>query len=292
MTSSDSTSPDRRRRLLAALAHPDDETFGPGGTLALYAQRGVETHLICATRGEVGTVEPHMLQGHADIAALREAELRCAAQILGLSGLHILGYRDSGMPGTEDNRHPQALARADEEEVAARLTHLIREIRPQVVITFDPIGGYRHPDHIAIHRATVRAFHAAADASLYPDGPPAYQPQKLYYHTFSRAFLRLAVRVMPLFGRDPSKWGRNEDIDLADIAEVDFPQHVRIDFRPAAELKRRASACHASQGGPPTGGVMGLIFRLTGGKEGFMRAYPPAEPHLREADLFDGVVIP
>jgi LmbE family N-acetylglucosaminyl deacetylase len=278
-----------RRRLLAVLAHPDDESFGPGGTLALYAQRGVEVHLACATRGEVGSAPEELLAGHADVGALREHELRCAAKHLGLASVHFLGYRDSGMPGSPDNQHPRALAAAPLDEVAAQVAHLIRQIRPQVVITFDPMGGYRHPDHIAIHRATLEAFQASSDPARFPGGPPAFRPNKLYYHTFDRRFLRLAVRMMRLFGRDPTRFGRNADIDLADIASQDFPAHAHIDFREVAEIKARAAACHASQGSPPTSGIMGWFFRLAGGSETFMRAYPPAPPGLRETDLFEGV---
>lgn len=277
-------------RLLAVLAHPDDESFGPGGTLALYAHRGVEVHLACATRGEVGMVSDELLRGFRDVADLREHELRCAAGHLRLAGVHFLGYRDSGMPGSPDNRHPQALAAAPLDEVAAHVTHLIRRLRPQVVITFDPIGGYRHPDHIAIHRATVVAFEAAADAGRYPGGPAAYQPQKLYFHTFGRRFLRLAVRTLPLFGRDPHRFGRNADIDLTEIAAQDFPLHAFVSFREVSEVKARAAACHASQGGPPTSGLMGWFFRLAGGRETFMRAFPPAPPGLHETDLFENVL--
>jgi LmbE family N-acetylglucosaminyl deacetylase len=277
------------RRLLAVLAHPDDESFGPGGTLALYARRGVAVHLICATRGEVGTVEEKLLAGFPDIGALREAELRCAAAHLGLTNVTFLGYRDSGMPGSPDNQHPQALAAASQDEVVARLVPLFRRIRPQVVITFDPIGGYNHPDHIAIQRATLAAFQASAEAS-YPAAGPPYAPQKLYYSTFPRGFLRAAVRLMRLFRRDPRRFGRNQDIDLVEIARQDFPIHARINIRSVFEIKAQASACHASQGGGPPRGLVGALLQLTGSKEGFMRAFPPATGRVRETDLFDGVV--
>jgi len=92
------------------LAHPDDETFGMGGTLALYASQGVEVHLVCATRGEVGEMDPKLLEGFASIAERRESELCCAADMLGLKAVHFLDYRDSGMPGSPDNTHPMALA--------------------------------------------------------------------------------------------------------------------------------------------------------------------------------------
>lgn len=277
------------RRLLAVLAHPDDESFGPGGTLALYSHRGVEVHLACATRGEVGMVSEELLRGYADIGTLREHELRCAAGHLGLAGVHFLGYRDSGMPGSPDNDHPRALAAAPLDGVAAEVTHLMRRLRPQVVITFDPIGGYHHPDHIAIQRATQAAFEASGDGNRYPDGLLPHRPQKLYFHTFGRRVLRLAVRVMPLLGMDPRRFGRNADIDLAEVASQDFPLHAFIRFGPVAEAKARAAACHASQGGPPTSGLLGWLFRLAGGEETFMRAYPPAPPGLHETDLFEGV---
>ena len=120
----------RKRVLLAVLAHPDDESFGMGGTLALYAQRGVQVHLACATRGEAGSMDADCLEGFASVAERRVYELSCAAGILGLSGVHYLGYRDSGMPGSPDNQHPQALAAAPLEEVAGRVAHYIRLLRP------------------------------------------------------------------------------------------------------------------------------------------------------------------
>ena len=276
------------RRLLAVLAHPDDESFGPGGTLALYARRGVEVHLACGTRGELGSAPEELLAGYADVGALREHELKCAAKELGLSGVHLLGYRDSGMLGSPDNQHPRALAAAPLDEVAEQVAHLIREIRPQIVITFDPMGGYRHPDHMAVHRATLEAFHASGDPGRFPGGPPTFRPDKLYYSTFDRRFLRAAVRMMRLVGRDPSHFGRNGDIDLADIAAQDFPTHAHINIREVADVKSRAAACHASQGSPPASGIIGWFSRLLESSETFMRAYPPAPPGLREADLFEG----
>lgn len=275
--------------LLSVLAHPDDESFGMGGTLALYAERGVAVYLICATRGEVGEVVPEYLRDYPSIAELREAELRCAACHLGLAAVHFLGYRDSGMPGSPDNQHPQALVAAPLEEVASKIAHTIRVLKPQVVVTFDPIGGYRHPDHIHIHKATVKAFHMAADPDFDDELPP-FQPNKLYYHTISRRFLRWAVRVARLFGQDPSRWGKNQDIDLASLAVEDFPVHAEIKYRPVEQRKNAASACHASQGGGGLArGPFALLSRLIGGKDQFTRAYPPPEPDTLESDLFAGI---
>lgn len=274
---------------MAVLAHPDDETFGIGGTLALYARQGVSVHLVCATLGEAGSVSKEKMRGYATIAELREAELRCAAAHLGLTSVHLLGYRDSGMPGTEDNQHPHALMAASLDEVTARITHLIRGLRPQVVVTFDPIGGYRHPDHITIHRATVEAFKAAPDPNHYLDGLPPFRPQRLYLSTFSRRFLRVVVRGLELLGRDVHHFGRNADIDLADIASVDFPVHARVKIRSVAKVKATASECHSSQMDLTTSRFLGLIGRLGGATETYIRAYPPPSPGLRETDLFEGL---
>jgi LmbE family N-acetylglucosaminyl deacetylase len=277
------------RRLLAVLAHPDDESFGPGGTLALYARSGVDVHLICATNGEAGEVSPEMLHGYDHVGQLRLEELRCAASVLGLADVHLLGYRDSGMPGSPDNLHPEALAAAPTDEVAAKITTLIRQIRPQVVLTFDPQGGYHHPDHIAVHRATVEAFYTAGDPNQHSDRLPPYVPHKLYYHVMSHRFLRLLVFFLPIFGVDPHRWGRNADIDLVEITSHSFPIHARIDIRLVAEIKRKASACHKSQGGPSTSRLFSLLTRFLAGHETFMRAHPTAPKGLLERDLFEGL---
>lgn len=282
---------EQQRVLLAVLAHPDDETFGMGGTLAFYARRGVLVHLVCATRGEVGEMDERLLQGFTSIAERREYELRCAAEKLGLAGVHFLDYRDSGMPGSSDNKHPQALVAQPVEEVADKIRHYIRLLRPQVVVTFDPIGGYRHPDHIAVHNATVKAFDEAGDAEIHdPQGLPAYRPQKLYFHIIPHGWLRLAVRVMPLFGRNPRQFGINKDIDLVSIAEVDYPVHARINYRDVMQEREEATVCHESQGGSSlSNGPMGWLRRLFGAREVFMRSYPPAEKGVSEKDLFEGV---
>jgi LmbE family N-acetylglucosaminyl deacetylase len=183
------------------LAHPDDESFGMGGTLALYAAQGIQTHLVCATRGEAGDIDPQHMQGFDSAAELREGELRCAAGVLGLSSVHFLGYRDSGMPGSTHNQHPKALINAPTSDVAASISHYIRHLRPQVIVTFDPIGGYKHPDHIKVHEATLQAYHAAANEKI-DDGQPPHQADKLYYNVIPRRCC-LADKVFLLFSTDP-----------------------------------------------------------------------------------------
>ena len=274
--------------LLAVLAHPDDESFGLGGTLALYAHRGFSVYLVCATRGEVGTVDPEHMHGFKSIAELRESELRCAAEHLGLKDVFFLDYRDSGMPGTDDNKHPDAQVAHSVDEVAGKVVKYIRMLKPDIVLTFDPIGGYRHPDHIHIHQATVLAFEKSDDASFHPESGSPFKPASLYFQVFPRWFLKVVTRVMPLFGQDPSKFGRNKDVDLKSLADVNFPVHVRLDVRSVSEIKDKAGACHASQGGTQMRrGLMGFVTKAFGEYEDYMRAYPPvAKSEKRQSDLF------
>ncbi len=150
--------------------------------------KGVEIHLMCATKGEAGEVDPEFLEGFDSIASRRESELLCAAEHLGLAKVHFMGYRDSGMQGSEDNQHPQAFINAPLEKVAGEVVAYIREFQPDLVLTFDPVGGYHHPDHIHIQKAATIAFEAAGDPDQYPTLGQPFQPDKLYYHVFPRRF--------------------------------------------------------------------------------------------------------
>lgn len=288
------------KRLLFVFPHPDDESFGPGGTIAHYARQGAAVHYACATRGEVGSVTPDLLKPFAHLpedqrlGALREGELRCAAEKLGLAGLHMLGYRDSGMVGTADNQDPRAFVNADPDRVTGQLVQLIRAIRPQVIVTFDPFGGYGHPDHIFAHQRAHDAFHAAGDPSRYPESGPAYRPQKLYWTAFSQSWVKWFVRILPLLGRDPSKFGRNKDVDLRQIAAFQYPYPVttKLDVWPYYSIKQAASECHASQIGPSAsfGGLPRWLQRQIFGYERYTRAEPaPDGQRLIERDLFEGI---
>jgi len=282
---------DRMKKvLLAVLAHPDDETFGMGGTLAYYASIGMDVHLICATRGEAGEVDPAMMEGFASVGELREHELRCAAKELGLRQIHFLNYRDSGMLGSPQNKHKNSLIQAPVEEVARQVAALMRQIRPQVVLTFDPLGGYKHPDHIAVHRATVKAFEMAGDEKVKLGDLLPYQPQKLYFHIMPHGLMKTIVKLMPFVGMDPKKFGRNNDIDLTSIMEQNFPIHAKINYRQVANKRKKASACYKSQGGDQQSGyLVSWLTRLISVNEHFFRAYPPQEDGNIERDLFEGI---
>lgn len=280
------------RRLLVAFGHPDDESFGPAATLARYADEGVAVHYACATRGEAGHADAELLAGYDSVAELRTAELLCAAGHLGLAGVHLLGYRDSGMENTPDNEDPASLMQAPLGEVVAKIARLMREIRPQVVLTHDASGGYFHPDHIKVHQATVAAFHAAGDPDRFPEqlaeGLAAYQPQKLYFTVFPRGMVRFVVRALSLVGRDPEAFGRNGDINLKRIAEVDQPVTAKIGIGPYLQVGEQAARCHASQTGGHSGWVVRLLGRLVR-NDRFTRAVPPFAGGRVERDLFAGV---
>ncbi|MCL2149841.1 MAG: PIG-L family deacetylase [Dehalococcoidia bacterium] len=273
-------------------AHPDDESFGLGGTLARYALAGVKVYYACATRGEAGTVDNKYLQGRVAYE-VRLAEMACAADALSLAGVVYLGYRDSGMRGAAENEHPEALMRAPMEEVAKRMVKVMRELKPDVVITHDAGGGYGHPDHIAVHQAVVRAFELAPNPQCYPEAGPPFQAAKLYFSVRPVGFMKLAVRLMPLFGQDPRRFGRNKDIDLTQIMSAEYPVNAVVRFDRVAMKKRdEASACHASQGGGRSRSgifrLFGFFENLRGPRDYFMRAYPPPGKK-REKDLLEGL---
>lgn len=284
------------RAILIAYPHPDDESFSNGGTIARYTAQGVAVHYACATRGECGTVDPKLLEGYADVAALRTAEQACAAQILGLAAVHFLGHRDSGMPGTPDNDHPSALIQAPLEHVTGQLVALIRVVRPQVVLTFNAYGGYGHPDHIYLHYAVRAAFAAAGEPARYPEqlaaGLTAWAPSKLYYPTFSLRFARAAVGALRLFGRDPRQFGRNADVDVVRILEETTPITTTVDCGAWVKPNLRARRCHRSQldGNWPLERMPRALLRRLFGAEQFTRVIPAWDGRLEpERDLFEGV---
>jgi LmbE family N-acetylglucosaminyl deacetylase len=280
-----------QKKLLAVLAHPDDESFGPGGTFARYAAEGVDVHIAIATDGAAGSVVDEYKDAHDRLAAVRADELQKAVNILGAT-LHTLGYRDSGYLNDPANQHPDAFINANLEEATGKVVRLIREIRPQVVLTHDEMGGYFHPDHIMCWKITTPAFHAAADPAQYPElGLPPYQPQRLYYGAFSNRWVKFWIFVMRLRRQDPTRVGRNQDIDLTKIGVDPKKITTVIDVRPYWDIRAAASAAHASQGGG-AGGPRRLptwLMRRFFAKDTYIRAYPPVANGFREYDLFAGV---
>lgn len=283
-----------KHTLLGLFAHPDDESFGPGGTLARYAAEGADVHVIIATDGDAGSVEDnHKREDGRTLAQERGEELAKAVIALGITSVWNLPYRDSGMRGSPDNDNPRALIQQPVETLTGELVDYIRRLRPQVILTHDPFGGYGHPDHIRCCEAMTAAFHVAGQASYGQgaDGLAPYAPQKLYYTAFDKRMLKWVVKVMQWTGKDPSKIGRNKDIDLVEISGWETPVHAKINVAAYARQKDEASRAHASQygGGPAFLRILpGLIRRRITSHDSFTRAYPAPTGQM-ESDLFAGV---
>jgi LmbE family N-acetylglucosaminyl deacetylase len=275
-------------RLLIAYAHPDDESFGLGGLIARYVKQGVDVYLICATNGDVGTVAPEMLDGYNSVAERRLAELDCANEILRFKAIFKFGYKDSGMMNSETSKDANCLWSAPAEDVTRRVVEVMRQIKPQVVITFNKYGGYGHPDHIAIQRATTDAFHLAGDPTYLTDGLSPYQPQKLYYSNIPALPLKVMIQWMRLRGQDPRHIGVNKDIDLQAVLDNVEPIHTLVDIRDYFAEWDAASACHVSQGGRGTISRIPLWLRKRiAPTQGFTRVHPaPARNRVDERDLF------
>lgn len=274
------------KRLLAIYAHPDDESFLSGGTLAKAASEGIEVTLVCATRGEVGEIADPTLATPETLAQVREGELRQAAKALGIGRVEFLNYRDSGMAGTPENDHPNALANASPDEVVPRLVSIIREVRPQVVMTFDPGGGYGHPDHMAMSRHTLDACQTSGDDQLYPETGQAWSPNRLFYTVFPRGRLAELSDILKSLGEDSSRY----DNRMAN-AWPDEKVHAIIDVSAEVNAKWNAVKCHRTQQGTFT--MMSQIpeerAKAYMGKECFALALPETTPDRLLSDLFDGV---
>lgn len=282
------------RRLLAVLAHPDDESFGPGGTLAKYAQEGAEVHVAICTDGAAGSVIEAFEESRGRLVEIRRQELEAATEILGVH-LHMLGFRDSGYIGDPANEDPQSFMNINAEQAVPSIVLLMRSIRPQVVITHDETGGYFHPDHIKAHEITVEAFHVAGDPHKYPDlGPAPYRPQRLYFTAFPDRWLRVYRVIMRLRGQDPRRMGRNQDVDFTNLGRPMSELHARINTFDAWDKKMAASAEHRSQGGG-SGGFAGWMPRWIQkrlfSREYFIRGYPLTKDGERIEDLFEGVSV-
>ncbi len=180
------------------------------------------------------------------LAKVREGELRCAAQAMGIGEPIFLGYRDSGMDGTPENQHPDAFINVEARDVVGRLVQIIRDARPQVVVTFDETGGYGHPDHIAIWRHTHAAVEAAADSGRFPSGGKPWQVGRVAYAVFPRSFFdRMREKLVEL-GEDTS------ELDAFAELGIGFPEeqiHAIVDVSSFVDQKFAAIECHKTQFG-------------------------------------------
>ena len=285
---------DKGKRLLAVVAHPDDETFGCGGLLAKCAAEGVGVSLVCATRGEVGEISDPSLATPENLAQVREWELRQACAALGVEELFLFGYRDSGMAGTADNENPRSLHQADSHRLTSEVAEIIRRVRPQVLLTFDANGGYGHPDHIAMHHATRQAFSAAGDPAMYPEhltnGVRPHQPAKLYYFVFTRSMVRTFHQA--LVESDVQTDFRDMDPETMGVPDEEVT--TVVDVSRYLEQKERAGLCHRTQiqGDQVFEWIPEAVRTGFLSREHLVRAEPPFAPgQAMEGDIFDGVQV-
>ncbi|MGY1689468.1 N-acetyl-1-D-myo-inositol-2-amino-2-deoxy-alpha-D-glucopyranoside deacetylase [Geodermatophilus sp. SYSU D01105] len=290
------------RRLLLVHAHPDDETINNGATMARYVAEGAAVTLLTCTLGEEGEVlvpELELLAAdHADqLGGYRISELRAAMEALGVTDWRFLGgpgrYRDSGMMGTPANDKPRAFWRADLAEAVAYAVAVVREVRPQVVVTYDENGGYGHPDHIQAHRVAMGAVDAAADPAYRPDLGEPWQVAKVYWCCMPRSVLREGIEAMRALG-EASPFDDLGDVEEVPFAVPDEQVAAAVDGRAYAAQKDAAMRAHPTQitvDGPFFAlsnnlgqEVLGTeYYRLVRGERG------PVGPDGREDDLFAGL---
>ncbi|MEV7771648.1 N-acetyl-1-D-myo-inositol-2-amino-2-deoxy-alpha-D-glucopyranoside deacetylase [Kitasatospora sp. NPDC086791] len=249
------------RRLLLVHAHPDDESIGNGATMARYAAEGARVTLVTCTLGEGGEViprDPADLTGGREgyprpeaggdaLGAYRIGELTEATRALGVTDVRFLGgpgrYRDSGMMGVPDNDVPGCFWRADVDEAAGHLVAVIREVRPQVLVTYDENGGYGHPDHIQAHRVAMRAHELAADPAHRPELGPAWRIAKVYWNRMPRSVIEAGLAETAAKAPFP---GVARPSDVPGVVADEMVTTV-LDGAAHAGRKAAAMAAHATQ---------------------------------------------
>jgi len=292
------------RRLLLVHAHPDDETINNGATMARYVAEGAHVTLLTCTLGEEGEVlVPELAQLAADAAdqlgGYRIGELAAAMGALGVTDWRFLGgaghHRDSGMIGTPANDRPRAFWRADLAEAVAQAVAVVREVRPQVLVTYDEVGGYGHPDHIQAHRVAMGAVDAAADPAYRPELGRPWTVAKVYWNAMPRSVVQRGIDAMAALGEESpfTPLGELDDVPFAvpdDLVttEVDGGAHVA-----AKEAAMRAHRTQITVDGPffaLSNGIGQQVlgtehYRLVHGARG------PAGPGAQcwEDDLFAGL---
>jgi len=278
-------------RMLLVHAHPDDETINNGATMALYAALGADVTLVTCTRGEEGEVLvkdlEHLAAHNTDsLGDHRVEELALAMKALGISDHRFLGegrikYRDSGMMGTEPNNRPDVFWQANFDEATDDLVKVIEEVKPHVLITYDEIGGYGHPDHIQAHRVAM----SAAEKSV-------WNIQKIYWNVMPKSVIQEGIDAMKKIGSD--FFGAESAEDLP-FAKDDSFVHAMVDGNAYVEQKMDAMRAHATQIE-----VDGPFFALSNnlglqvwGHEYYTLAkgdkHEPLDAKGYESDLFAGI---
>lgn len=295
------------RTLMTVHAHPDDETIGTGGLMARHVDGGDRVVLVTCTDGALGEIViPDMdtPQHHRRLAEIRAGELAGALGVLGVTEWESLGYRDSGMMGTPGNDDPRSFWRASVDEAAGRLVWLVRQYRPDVITTYNAIGGYGHPDHIRTHDVAVRAFDRAGDPDWYPEqleaGLEPWTPLKLYEQAIPASVRTLMAERLAEQGK-PSPWSPPADLTPEKLAEFEA-QMARIlvpdeaittwiDIAPVLQRKWDAIRRHVTQisdEGPFM--ALGLDgWRTAWSREAYILRESRVRTRLPETDVFAGV---
>jgi mycothiol S-conjugate amidase len=281
-------------------AHPDDEASKGAGTVAKYAAEGIRSVLVCCTGGEEGDIlnpAADTPEVRADLRSVRRAELEASVEAIGYSELHLLGYRDSGMPGTEANARPDNFANAPLDEAVGKLVEIIRREQPQVLITYgDESVFYAHPDHIRVHEISVLAFAAAGDLEQFPDAGRPWQPAKLYYSGFSFRRVQALHDAYARMGVESPYTERIERIAKMPPDVRITPPTTLVDVSDHLDARRRALAAHRTQIDPESHWmqVPDDLLREVFPWEEFVLArslleQPPPSEEMPEDDLFAGV---
>ena len=280
-------------RILLVHAHPDDETINNGATMALYAALGAQITLVTCTRGEEGEVLTpeltHLASSQSDaLGEHREIELANAMKALGVTDFRFLAegegkYRDSGMMGTEPNNRPDVFWQADFEEASDYLVKVIDEVKPHILITYDEIGGYGHPDHIQAHRIAMRASEKSK-----------WQIQKIYWNTMPKSVLAESMAKMKELGSD---FFGADNVDDLPFAKEDSFVTTLIDGNSYVDAKMEAMKAHHTQialDGPffALSNNLGLqvwgheYYTLVKGEKS-----APYDANGRESDLLSGITL-
>ena len=293
---------DSDRRILLVHAHPDDETIGTGVTMAKYVNDGAQVTLVTCTLGEEGEVlVPDLVHLAADqqdaLGEHRIGELAEAMKILGVTDHRFLGgpgrFRDSGMMGVPSNERADCFWRADLLDAATELVAVIREVRPQVVVTYDDFGGYGHPDHIQAHRVTHYAVALAESSSFRPDLGAAWSVPKVYWTAFPRSIIRNGIMALREQGSD-SEFAAMDPDDLPFACDDELIT-TSIEAPEFLDAKMEALAAHKTQV-TVDGGFFALSNNLGSqamGTEYFRLVRGPAAQQSDggwESDLFAGIV--
>jgi N-acetyl-1-D-myo-inositol-2-amino-2-deoxy-alpha-D-glucopyranoside deacetylase len=259
-------------------AHPDDEAISTGGVMMKAKAHGHRVVLVTATRGEAGEI--HNMDAEASrprLGEIRTEELKAAGEILGVDRVEFLGYRDSGMVDTADNKDPRSFHQAPLDEAAAKLAAVIRDERPDVVVTYAEDGVYGHPDHIKAHFVT----NAALDL-LKREG---WAPKKLYYTAIPRSMMEEFMKQMP------AEAAQEQNPNMRIVGTPDELVTARIDVHDYVEDKRKAFTAHLSQNDPNSWftTMASHVYELAFGTEYYQLVRGTAGSEVPESDLFAGI---